>query len=90
MGIPICYNCKMPTYVCEKNSLCPRGVLSKKKWELLTIEDKYGSYYVKMSDAVDAMIEFAENYHSQFATREVLIEKKQNPTIYEIFKNIHK
>ena len=75
MGIPNCAICGLLMERCKQNPLCPRGVLTKHEWHLISVKNGNNHYYVKMSDAVEAMKEFALNYHAQFLTRKVIIEK---------------
>jgi hypothetical protein len=76
MGIPHCGHCKLRTEECLKNPLCPRGVLSKHKWHYIQLPGMSNeNFYVNTYNAIDAMVEFAKNYHEQFITRTVITEK---------------
>lgn len=78
MGIPHCGVCGKLPLICENDPLCPRGVLKKQKWHTLKISDEeYSNIYIRMSDVIEAMKEYAENYSNNELkfTREVLTEK---------------
>lgn len=78
MGIPHCGICYKRASECEKDPLCPRGVLSKQKLHTLKISDEeYPNIYIKMNDVLKAMKEYAINYslNELKFTREILTEK---------------
>lgn len=93
-----CNICGLWSKQCEENYLCPRTII--KTLPKITIEDKSKGHdidYFTFSSVVKAMKNYSELLHKAEHTveRKVIIEKytiekPQNPTIYETFKDIIK